>query len=139
MMVDHPSAAQLDAYRLKQLSAADILAVDNHLEICGRCRERLTRPYLNEALVVSFQNDLEAAARQTPEHLTYEVLEALVDRTASDNEREIADAHLEDCHACSCELEDLRAFKAEIAAWPAQDSAPASVSRKKRWSTALLR
>jgi hypothetical protein len=139
MIVGHPSVAQLEAYRQKRLSAADLLAVDDHLAVCGACRDRITHPHILQPSVMSFQNDLEAPARQPPEHLPYELLEALVDRTASDNEQEIADAHLEACHACSCELEELRAFKTQIAAWPAQDSPSAGLSRRKRWSIPLLR
>jgi hypothetical protein len=63
------------------------------------------------------------------EHPTYEMMAAVVDRTADDVTREIVASHCEVCARCEEEMRDLRAFAGEAApsVWPRMTAAAAVV------------
>jgi hypothetical protein len=63
------------------------------------------------------------------DHPTYEMMAAVVDRTADDVTREIVDSHCEVCPLCEEEMRDLRAFAGETtpSVWPRLTAAAAVV------------
>jgi len=63
------------------------------------------------------------------DHTTYEMMAAVVDRTADDVTREIVESHCEVCPRCDEEMRDLRAFAGESApsVWPRMTAAAAVV------------
>jgi len=63
------------------------------------------------------------------DHPTYEMMAAVVDRTADDVTREIVESHCEVCPRCVEEMRDLRAFAGEAAPsmWPRMTAAAAGV------------
>jgi hypothetical protein len=63
------------------------------------------------------------------DHPTYEMMAAVVDRTADDVAREIVESHCEVCPRCDEEMRDLRAFAGEAAPsmWPRMTAAAAAV------------
>lgn len=86
----HLTNTQLDAFRAGTLSAPDLLAVDEHLESCESCRDRLA-----------------AGLGEPPgvEHLSFEELQS---------PGEQARLHLAACAMCRREAEELAEFRVQI-------------------------
>jgi anti-sigma factor RsiW len=110
---EHLSEELIERYKLRRLSAAELLSADDHLAVCKICRNRVERP--EEQTSFSFlRGGLRAEARRQPQHLPFELLAAYVDDVGDEVDREIAQSHLELCTACANEAEDLRAFRTEM-------------------------
>jgi hypothetical protein len=94
-MDPHVKVEQINAYQRHELSAAELLAVDDHLAGCAECRALATGPESGRRLE-------EALTRE--EHLTYEELEELALTT------ELPE-HVQHCEMCMAEVNDLRRFR----------------------------
>jgi hypothetical protein len=79
----HPTAAQLDRYRRRTASPAEMLAVDAHIAACDRCFEALS----------------------ADAHLTFDQLVAITEG------HESGSPHLALCPMCRRELEDLQRLR----------------------------
>lgn len=117
-MSEHFSREQVENYLQKRMTAAELLAADDHLFACAGCRERLSVTKKPEAVVTTLRAALKDEARRKPVHLAYEQLAAYVDDAMSDVEREMADSHLAVCHACKEEMRDLFSFRETLASAP---------------------
>jgi anti-sigma factor RsiW len=106
-MADHLTPEQLRAYRARELSAADLLQADAHLDACSACRTALARE-LNAAAAAA---DVRASLAEIT-HLQFEEMEAYVDGTALPEARAMVEAHMGTCARCAREVSDLRAFTA---------------------------
>jgi len=106
-MTQHLTDKQLADYRRRRVSPAELLQIDEHLSLCSDCRDR-----------AADESDLHAAMGTPPlhrsRHLTYEQLEAYVDRKVSIAESEAVLSHVRTCRSCFDELGDLQAFKREL-------------------------
>lgn len=127
-MSEHLSQIQLSGYSGRTLDPRELLVVDEHLASCDACHERLT------LLHDSFKSSaLPFQSPEMPFHLDYDQhLEAYVDGTANEIDREIVDSHVALCSKCAGELEDLLAFKQQPAAVAAGHSRVKS-STWKQW------
>jgi hypothetical protein len=85
---------------------------------------RLVDPQQLQAAVAALWAAFLPEAGAEPEHLSYEQLEAYVDDELDEVDREVVESHLELCPQCEAEARDLRAFQAEMAAYPAREYAP---------------
>jgi len=124
-MSEHLSPQNLERYRQSALPPLELLAVDDHLAVCEQCRLRLA----DEAAANTAWRTLSARLHpgvEPIEHLSYEQLSAVVDGQLGSAERQRAEHHLESCQMCAAELQDLRAFSLEVAAFPPPESSPAS-------------
>jgi hypothetical protein len=106
---EHLSDKQLAAFRLRRLTPADLLAVDDHLAACEECRLKLPEAVVGRAFG-ALRAQLETGP---PTHLTYEQMERYVDGGSDGVEREIAEAHLDACAGCADETADLAEFRAK--------------------------
>jgi predicted anti-sigma-YlaC factor YlaD len=114
-MNGHLSEQLIDGYRRRALPPMDLLEADDHLAECENCRRRLDKEPCAQEFTRSLRLELESTG---PAHLAYERLEAYVDGALDPVDREIVEGHLMSCAGCSSELEDLRAFAAELVAAP---------------------
>jgi hypothetical protein len=119
-MNGHLSAQLIERYRQRALPPAELLDADDHLAACDICRQSLVDEQRAQAAVRSLRRDLEAAGLT---HLSYEQLVSYVEGSLDQTDREIADSHLKLCAQCSAELDGLRAFAAEMDAYPAGEYA----------------
>ena len=114
-MAEHLSGEQMEQYRKKNLSPAELLEVDRHLGECAECREELLREELLKIsptkALESWQSNLDLET----EHLSYEQISDFVDGRLSEIDREIVETHIETCPRCSGELNDLQLFAKQIA------------------------
>ncbi len=82
---------------------------------CAVCRQRASETSQLSAAFAALRADLQPAGSAAPEHLGYEQLAAYVDHALDQSDCEIVESHLEACHQCFAEAEDLRAFKVTLA------------------------
>src|ERR671919_815400 len=102
-MSDHLSREQMNKYSEKKLLPKELLQIDEHLSICENCRNKLTVD--SDPIAGLFQ-------QEQPEHLSYDQLEAYLDKQ---KDRELVESHLEVCSRCKSEYDDLCAFSVELA------------------------
>src|SRR5262249_41180101 len=121
-MNEHLSAKLIERYHGRALSPEELLAADDHLALCEACRQTLWAETRGRATANSLRAEL--AVTET-NHLGYERLEAYVEGKLDLIDLEIADSHLKLCAQCDAELNELRAFAAQLAASPAKSYAPA--------------
>jgi hypothetical protein len=105
------SAQEIEQYRLRQLDAGALLAVDDHLAQCAACRALVSPP-------ASVVQGVKQAIPST--HLDDAQLEAYAEGRLSDSHP--AREHLKACARCCEEAEDLRAFALQRRAKRARDS-----------------
>jgi hypothetical protein len=115
----HLSDDRIAAFRARTLRAEELIDVSRHLQTCAECRMRMEQPAATAAAARMLRADL--AARSVSPHLDFETsLLPYVESTLGDDARAAADAHLAECATCRAEIEDLRGFGREVAAWSPQ-------------------
>src|SRR5215813_9787640 len=124
-MNGHLTEPLIERYREQALPPVELLDADNHLAGCEVCRQRLDDEQRLQAAGQSWRRDLAATGLT---HITYEQLVLYVDGGLDQIENEIVDSHLKLCEQCSAELNELRAFATETAAYPAKEYAPRAPS-----------
>jgi hypothetical protein len=118
---------QLERFRGKALSAAELLAVDAHLAHCDDCRRRLRAGAASPAHLSASPSGARGGA-----HVAFDQLAKFASGALSPvDHADIAD-HLDLCAVCASRLENLRSFK------PVEDARPGvSRSRRRAWATAF--
>jgi predicted anti-sigma-YlaC factor YlaD len=111
-MSEHLSDEQLESYARRAAPPTQMLALDEHLSACEVCRKKISEANPLQSAVRNLRTNLQTAARATPEHLTFEFLEAYVKNRVDELNREIVESHVELCSPCAQELSDLQAFAA---------------------------
>src|SRR6185295_4931918 len=122
-MNGHLTEPVIERYREQTLPPAELLDAGDHLAGCEICRQRLDDEQCLQAAGQSLRRDLEATGLT---HITYEQLVLYVDGGLDQTDDEIVDSHLKLCEPCSAELNELRAFATETAAYPAKEYGPRS-------------
>lgn len=128
IMSEHLLTPQIEGYRQRTLSPAELLAADDHLAVCEACRHKLSREGQLQRAFTAVRTDLSAE----PGHLPYEQLAAYVDRSLSETDREMVESHLELCRRCADEVRDLREFAGAFAASFAREYAPSAAHAPKK-------
>jgi hypothetical protein len=129
--VEHPSAAEIEAYARQALAPDRLRAVDGHLTACAPCRERLAAPPVEARLAGVLRRDLDRALAE-PEHVDDERLDAWIDGRLAEDEVRRVEAHAAACEPCGRQVEALRAAAAE-GATPAR----LTPARRPAWRTPL--
>ena len=133
-MVEHLTQKQFEDYCRRQLGAAELLPVSDHLGQCEACRRRVERATKGDAAFFDLQSEIfgEAAEIFSPHtvraHLTAEQTALYVDGDLSgEGLRTVAD-HLTHCEMCALAVDDLRAFRDQVAPSLEREYRPAPVA-----------
>ena len=119
-MSDHLTTIQIEGYGRRQLSGRELLAVSDHLGICETCSRRVERALRGDAAYLALRS---AVFSETPEgvasaeraHLTFEQIVGMVDGVLAGEELPIVQDHLSCCEQCALAVNDLRAFRDQVA------------------------
>jgi hypothetical protein len=107
--VEHLTQQQLGDYSLNRLAAAELLAASDHLAECERCRIGL------DSDAAFFAVHAGTVGEDSTTHLTAEQTADYVDRNLSGETLQMVQDHLSNCESCVFAVEDLRAFRNEVA------------------------
>jgi anti-sigma factor RsiW len=131
-LVEHLTRRQFEGYRRRQLEAAELLSVDDHLGVCAACRRLAEGVGEGDAAFFSLRAELfGGAAEGSPaeavrSHLTAEQTAGYVDGALSGEALQTASDHLSCCEHCALSVADLRAFKEEVAPSLGHEYGPAA-------------
>lgn len=121
-MVEHLTQKQIEAYFRRELPSAELLSVTDHLSDCEICREATS----GDAAFFELHSEIFDETDERGAHLTMEQTAAYVDRGLTGEELRMVDDHLTHCHECVMAVDDLRAFRNEIAPSLDREYAPAA-------------
>jgi anti-sigma factor RsiW len=111
--VEHLSQKQIEDYSQNRLSAAELLAASDHLGECEACRSRVEAGLDVDAAFFAMRD--EAFDGNAGAHLTSEQTAEYVDKNLTGDELQFVTDHLSSCEQCAFAVDDLRAFRNEIA------------------------
>ncbi|HEV3410360.1 MAG TPA: zf-HC2 domain-containing protein, partial [Chthoniobacterales bacterium] len=119
-MAEHLMQTQLQRYRERKLSAAELQKIDEHISECAACRE-LLNSYLGDlaerrAALVDYWPEMLARLGAKQEHLSYDEIADLVDGELQNGVLRQVQAHLNACAECAERVQDLTAFREEVQA-----------------------
>jgi len=113
--VEHLTQKQVEGYSLRQLPAAELLAVGDHLGECDACRSRVESALNNDAAFLALHEEAFSENGNLGAHLTTEQTADYVDKHLSGEALQLVNDHLAGCEHCALAVDDLRAFRNEIA------------------------
>src|SRR6185295_12075432 len=87
----------------------------DHLDLCQACRERVEAGLDVNAAFFALRDEAFAENGNAGAHLTSEQTAEYVDRNLSGDELQFVTDHVSSCEQCAFAVEDLRAFRNEIA------------------------
>lgn len=133
-MISHLTATQLDGFCRQSLTVAELLAVDDHLAACESCRQRLDAALSGDASFATVQAELLA---DTPTaHLSFEQTADFVDGRLAGDDLQMANDHLMVCLQCRAAVEDLQAFRQQVADDLSPEVQPATAETMTFWQRA---
>lgn len=122
-MTEHLSTQLIERYQQRSLSPAELLEADDHFAACEACRQQLDETSSLQAAFTALDAELSPTGMES-DHLSDEQIDAYLDDELDEVEREIVESHLNYCANCEAEMRDLRAFDAQMAAYPPKVYAP---------------
>ena len=128
--MEHLTQKQVEDYCRRTLPAAELPAITDHLTDCDVCRQRIESAANRDAAFFDLRSqvfDGDDIALHV-QHLTMNQAAAYVDHSLAGEELRFVDDHLTHCNECVLTVEDLRAFRNEIAPSLDREYEPATVS-----------
>lgn len=135
--MEHLTQKQIEDYSDHRLAAAALLNVSDHLGECEACRRIIEAESNGDAAFFALHD--ETLSGELTLHLNAEQAAEYVDRSLSGEALLMANDHLTSCESCAIAVDDLRAFRNEIAPSRDHEYSPATVAvaipvrRKQSW------
>ena len=126
--MEHLSQKQVEDYSLSQLSAAELLAVSDHVSACDVCRGRVESALSGDAAFLALHDEALGENGFESAHLTAAHTADYVDQRLAGEALQVVDDHLSGCEQCLLAVTDLRAFRDEVTPSLDRRYGPASVS-----------
>ena len=120
-MSEHLTQDQIKEYCLQELSAAELLSVSDHLSACEACRRLVERAVHADAAFFALRSEVFGQAAKTSSqpaalaHPTVEKTADYIDGILADEEMLAITDHLTSCERCVLAVDDLRAFRSQVA------------------------
>ena len=124
--VEHLTQKQVEDYSRNNLPATELLAVSDHLDECDLCRKRIEAGGNGDSGFLFLHDETFAENGLSIAHLTSEQTAEYVDKNLSGEALQVVTDHLGSCEQCALAVEDLRAFRNEIAPSLDREYRPAS-------------
>jgi hypothetical protein len=132
-LIEHLSQNQVEDYCVKQLRSAELLSVSDHLQECGECRRRIECAMNGDAAFLAVRSEVFGEAEESSSpypvrtHPTDEQTAGFVDGKLAGEELQMIADHLTHCEPCAVTVDDLRAFRIQIAPSLDREYRPTSV------------
>jgi hypothetical protein len=120
-LIEHLTQKQVEEYCRQQLSVAELLSASDHLGECEACQQRIERSMNGEAAFFALRSEVFGEAAEVssqnlaPAHLTSEQAAGYVDRNLPGDALQMIGDHLTGCEQCALAVDDLRAFRGQVA------------------------
>jgi len=145
---EHLTQEQIEGYGRRALSATELISASDHLGVCESCRRQVEQALDGDAAFFSMASDTLGAAAEarsaslTLTHLIFEQTADYVEGNLSDEELRAIKDHLTGCEMCGAAVNDLRAFRNQVAPELGREYQPATVralveSRWRRFVTSI--
>jgi hypothetical protein len=137
---EHLTQKQVEDYCRQKLGVAELLSASDHLGECEACRRQTESAMNGDAVFFALRAEIfgEAAAVSSKHlaraHLTAEQAAGYVDRKLSGEELQMVADHLTGCEQCALAVDDLHAFKDQIAPTLERQYHPASAPSQSAFS-----
>ena len=125
--VEHLTQKQVEDYSSHQLSAAELLAVSDHLGECEVCRVRVEGALSSDVDFLALHQEAFSENGAGSAHLTAEQTAEYVDQNLAGETLQFANDHLSSCEQCALAVADLRTFRNEIAPSVNRQYGPTSI------------
>ena len=125
--MEHLTQKQAEDYARNQLSAAQLLSVADHLAACESCRARVEGAMSGEAAFFALHDEAFSENGNAIAHLSAEEISEYVDKNLAGESLQMAVDHLSNCESCVLAVDDVRAFRNEIAPTLDRVYAPTSI------------
>jgi anti-sigma factor RsiW len=139
---EHLTPTQIEDYGRHKLTAAELFSVSNHLDVCEACSRQVERALDGDAAFFALKSEafgdegmLFSPAVRT--HMTPEQMSGYIDELLAGEELQTVTDHLTGCEQCEMAVNDLRAFRSQIAAGLYREYQPSSVVRENPWRRVL--
>lgn len=124
--MEHLTRKQIEDYSQHRLGAVELLSLGDHVAECEICRAQLEAGMNGDGKFFALHG--ETFDGELSAHLTPEQMAEHVDKNLSSESLQVVTDHLAGCKPCLLAVEDLRAFRNEIAPSLDREYQPASVS-----------
>ena len=139
-MSNHLTQTQIEGYGRRPFPAAEWLFVSDHLSVCEACRRRVEDLVDDDAAYLALKTGVfdEAEARSSSTeraHLTFEQMASFADAAVAAEELQVVKDHLAWCEECETAVDDLRAFKEQVALELEREGrlSPMGAATESRW------
>ena len=126
--MEHLTQKQVEDYSSHQLSAAELLAVSDHLGECEVCRVRVEGALSGDVAFLALHEDAFGENDFASAHISAGQTADYVDQNLAGEALQLVEDHLRGCEQCAVAVADLRAFRNEIAPSLSRRYGPAPVS-----------
>jgi hypothetical protein len=133
---EHLTQSQIEDYSRHRLPAAELLSVSNHLWVCGVCSRQVERALDGDVECSTLKSEVFAEMLSSPagrEHLTLEQTAGYVEEAIAGEELQVAKDHLTHCEQCEMAVNDLRAFREQVATGLDFECQPSPVMAENSW------
>jgi len=113
--VEHLTQKQVEDYSRNNLPATELLAVSDHLDECDLCRKRVESGLNGDSAFFALHDEAFGENSVSTAHLTSDQTAGYVDKNLNGDALQVVTDHLGSCEQCALAVEDLRAFRNEIA------------------------
>jgi anti-sigma factor RsiW len=141
-LLAHLTQSQLEDYLRQRLSGAELLNLSDHLALCAPCRQQVAHVSSDDTAFMALHAELFFSEEETifsPEkygHPAFEEIANYVEGKQVGEDPHSVKDHLAVCQQCSLAVEDLRAFRNEVAPNLDReyrpDSIPVTTERRQR-------
>ena len=121
--MEHLTQKQIEDYSQNRLGTTELLALSEHLAACEVCRQQVDAN--DDRTFFALHEEVFAGNGEASAHLSFEQTADYVDKNLGGEELLMAVDHLSNCEQCVVAVNDLRAFRNEIAPSLDREYAPA--------------
>lgn len=134
--MEHLTQKQIEDYSRNRLPVVELLAASDHLDACEACRAHVEAGVNDDAAFFALRDEAFADNGNASAHLTSEQTAEYVDKNLSDDELQYVTDHVSSCEQCAFAVDDLRAFRNQIAPSLDREYGPLNVTpvvRESSW------
>jgi len=116
----HLNQNQVEDYARHKLSAAELLSLSDHLVECPDCRQQIEKALGGDLTFFALRSEVlgteaEVVGPEAHTHPTLDRMAAYVDGVLAGEELQVVEDHLSGCESCHLAVNDLRAFRDQVA------------------------